>query len=179
MAFSSDRGRRNNRATSAGNIMPAAMDTQNSEFCVKCFKEPTHSLSRTCEKIHEDFKSLSYCSSTCDKAINFLFVRIITENRFFLFFFISGLSQFNNEFLDSLDRGSAYPKPATYTRQLTLWNRVLLAKLIVVQLVKKFFLLLQNSKVHHRFDKDPPLDPISSQMYAVYNLVRFFLYDPF
>jgi hypothetical protein len=43
------------------------------------------------------------------------------------------------------------------TTILSPWSRVLLEKLIVTQLVKKFPVLLRNQRLHYRVHKTPPI----------------------
>jgi hypothetical protein len=52
------------------------------------------------------------------------------------------------------------------TYSLTPWCRILLEKLIVTQLVKKYP-FLWNPKVHYHVHTSPPLDPILSQLNPV------------
>jgi hypothetical protein len=47
------------------------------------------------------------------------------------------------------------------------WCRILLEKLIVTQLVKKYPSFLWKTKVHFRFHTSPPLDPVLSQLNPV------------
>jgi hypothetical protein len=57
----------------------------------------------------------------------------------------------------------------------TPWSRVLLEKLVVVQLVKKFPTFYRTRKVNYRVHKSQPPGTILSQMNPVHNLTSYVL----
>jgi hypothetical protein len=52
-----------------------------------------------------------------------------------------------------------------WSNPITPWSRVLIEKLIVTRLVKKFPAFFWNAEVHYRAHKNPPLVLIFSQMH--------------
>jgi hypothetical protein len=55
---------------------------------------------------------------------------------------------------------------------LTPWSTALLEKLIATQLVKEFS-VFHDPKINYRVPKNPPLDPILSQMNPVHTLLHY------
>jgi hypothetical protein len=54
------------------------------------------------------------------------------------------------------------------------WSRILLKKLIVTELVKKFPCLLYEPKVNYRVYKSPPLAPILIRMNSIHTFPSYF-----
>jgi len=61
------------------------------------------------------------------------------------------------------------------TYLLTPWSRVFLEKLTIFQLVKKFFRISRNRKVHYRIHKCPEPVPILSHPDPIHSLTSYFL----